>query len=146
QINELLRVSLDEILKRFQVVHLTGKGNLDISVHKKGYVQYEYLNQEIKDIYAITDMAITRGGANSLAELAYLKKKALVIPLAGKASRGEQVLNARLFVRKFGWSMISGDITRKDFINIVELAFNNEFNDEEKFENGIEKVVKLLLS
>ncbi|MFH1284715.1 MAG: undecaprenyldiphospho-muramoylpentapeptide beta-N-acetylglucosaminyltransferase [Candidatus Peregrinibacteria bacterium] len=146
QINELVRASLDELLKRFQVVHIAGKGNLDIGVNKKGYVQYEYLDEQLKDVYAICDMAVTRGGANSLAELAFLKKKALVIPLGGEASRGEQVLNARAFVRRFGWSMISGDITREDFINNVEMAFNNEFNDSEKFKNGTGEIVKLILS
>ena len=49
------------------------------------------------------------------------------------------------FVREFGWSMISGDITREDFINNVETAFNNEVRDVE-FKTGIKDVVDLILN
>lgn len=144
QINKLVRASLNELIKKFQIVHITGKGNLDIGVHKKGYVQYEFLEEQLKDVYAISKLVISRGGANSLAEFAFLKKKVLVIPLAGQASRGEQVDNAKFFVRKFGWSMISGDITREDFIKNVELVFKNEINSGEKFKNGLNDVIKLI--
>ncbi|MFH1218371.1 MAG: undecaprenyldiphospho-muramoylpentapeptide beta-N-acetylglucosaminyltransferase [Candidatus Peregrinibacteria bacterium] len=145
QINELVRAGLDELLKKFQIVHLVGKGNLDISVKRTGYVQYEYLEQQMKDVLAMCDMAITRGGANSLFELAILGKKALVIPLTGEATRGDQELNAAVFVRKFGWSMISGDISREDFISNVELAFENEFNREAKVKNGSKEIVDIIL-
>lgn len=144
QINDLVRVSLDELTKKFQIVHITGKGNLDIGVHKKGYVQYEFLEEQLKDVYAISELAVSRGGANSLAELAFLKKKVLVIPLANKASRGEQVDNASFFVRKFGWSMISGDISRENFITNIELVFKNEINSGESFKNGLNDVIKLI--
>lgn len=144
QINELVRASLDELVKKFQIVHIVGKGNLDIGVHKKGYVQYEFLNEQLKDIYAISELVISRGGANSLSEFAFLKKKVLVIPLETGASRGEQVDNASYFVRNFGWSMISGEITREDFIKNIELVFNNGDNKEANFKNGLKSVINLL--
>ena len=54
QINELVKAALDELLKKFQIVHITGKGKLDIGVHKTGYAQYEFLNEELPDVYAIS--------------------------------------------------------------------------------------------
>ncbi len=146
QINELIRASLEELVKRFQIVHIVGKGNLDIGVNKRGYVQYEFLGPELADVYAMSEMVVTRGGANVLAELALLKKKVLVIPLSGEASRGDQMENAQLFVRKFGWSMISGNISREDFINNIMLTFNNEPNYDSSYKNGLKAVVDLILN
>ncbi|MFA5821319.1 MAG: UDP-N-acetylglucosamine--N-acetylmuramyl-(pentapeptide) pyrophosphoryl-undecaprenol N-acetylglucosamine transferase, partial [Candidatus Gracilibacteria bacterium] len=144
QINKLVRESLDELLKRYQIVHVTGRGNLDIGIHKTGYAQYEYLDEQLPDVYATSDMVVTRGGANSLFEIALMRKKALIIPLA-MATRGDQLENAKYFVREMGWSMLAGDIERKDFIDGVELAFRNEVNKSARIENGVENIVNLLL-
>ena len=48
-------------------------------------------------VYSATDVAVTRGGANTLFELASLAIPALVIPLPKGASRGDQIDNARYF-------------------------------------------------
>ncbi len=145
QINELVRGALDELLKKFQIVHIRGRGNLDISLKRRGYQQYEYLDEPLKDIYAICEMIISRGGANSLFEIALLKKKALIIPL-GNATRGEQVENARIFVGKLGWSMLSGEIKTADFLKSVEMAFESEVKGKLEFKNGTGEIVKLILA
>jgi UDP-N-acetylglucosamine--N-acetylmuramyl-(pentapeptide) pyrophosphoryl-undecaprenol N-acetylglucosamine transferase len=144
QINGLVRSSLDELLKRFQIVHIVGKGNLDIGVHKKGYVQYEFLEDQLKNVYAMSEMVVSRGGANSLCELALLNKKVLIIPIGLEASRGEQTNNAHYFVKNFCWSMISGDISREDFISNVELTFLNDPNKDFKLKNGLDDILKLI--
>lgn len=145
QINELVKESLDELLKKFQVVHLTGKGNLDIGVHKKGYKQYEFLNEDLKNIYAISEMVVTRGGANSLFEIALLRKKALIMPLGQEASRGDQIENAKIFSKELGWGMICGKITSSQFISAITLAFENEVNKSKKFKNGTAEITNLIL-
>lgn len=145
QINNLIRSGVDELLKKFQIVHVRGRGNLDISLHKKGYVQYEYLDEHLKDVYAMCELVISRGGANSLAEIAILKKKALIIPLGTQVSRGDQIDNAKVFVRKFGWGMLSGDIGREDFVKAVELIFQSKVNKVENFKNGVDEIVKMIL-
>ncbi len=144
QINELTRASLEELLKKFQIVHIVGKGNLDISIHKTGYKQYEFLDSELKDVYKMCEMVITRGGANSLFELALVKKKVLVIPLETSGSRGEQMENARVFANNLGWSLLSGEITREDFISNIELTFRNVQNAEVEYKNGVVEIVKLI--
>lgn len=145
QINKLIEGSLEELLKRFQIVHVRGRGNLNMALKKPGYVQYEFLDQELADVYALAELVITRGGANSLAELALLKKKALVIPLSADASRGDQIDNSKFFARKFNWSLLNGKIGHEDFIRAIELAYENEINKDEELENGVEEVVKLIL-
>ncbi|MDD3861847.1 MAG: undecaprenyldiphospho-muramoylpentapeptide beta-N-acetylglucosaminyltransferase [Candidatus Gracilibacteria bacterium] len=147
QINKLVRSNLDELLKKFQIVHVVGRGNLDIGIHKTGYKQYEYLDENLKDVYAICDLMISRGGANSLAEMALLKKKAVVIPLSTETSRGDQIENSRVFVRKLGWSMLSGNVSKQDFIDAVFLAFNNPTKiTGNEIPNGTDEIVQLILN
>ena len=39
----------------------------------KGYVQYEYIKQELADLFALSDIVISRAGANAICELNALK-------------------------------------------------------------------------
>ncbi len=144
QINTLVRNNLGELLKKFQIIHLCGRGNLDISAYKRGYKQFEYLNDELKDVYAISEIVISRGGANSLAEIAYLKKKCLVIPLI-IGSRGDQVDNAKVFGKKFGWSVLEGEFSNDDFLQALELLKKNSKNTS-KLQNGVSKIAEEILS
>lgn len=105
-VNKAVRGILDDLLKDFQIIHLCGKNNVDTSLkNKEGYVQFEYVQKELKDIFALSDLVISRAGANAICELLALHKPNLLIPLSAKASRGDQVLNARSFERQ-GFSMV----------------------------------------
>lgn len=105
-VNQAVREALPELLKDWQIVHLCGRGKLDESLRRrKGYVQYEYIQEELPDLFALCDLVISRAGANAICELLALRKPALLIPLSAKASRGDQLLNARSFERQ-GFSMV----------------------------------------
>lgn len=100
-VNEAVRSVLPELLKRFDVIHLCGKGKLDQTLTAlNGYVQYEYISDELKDLFALSDIVISRAGANSICEFLALRKPSLLIPLSAAASRGDQILNARSFERQ----------------------------------------------
>lgn len=97
-VNEAVRKVLPELLKDYQVVHLCGKGKTDNSLNNiEGYVQFEYISEEMRDLFAISDIVISRAGANAICELLALKKPNLLIPLSANASRGDQILNANHF-------------------------------------------------
>ena len=105
-VNNAVRAILPELLKDFQVIHLCGKDKLDESLKDlKGYVQFEYIKDELKDLFALADVVISRAGANAICELLALHKPNLLIPLSANASRGDQILNARSFERQ-GFSMV----------------------------------------
>ncbi len=105
-VNNAVRAILPELLKAFQVIHLCGKGKIDESLNGlDGYVQFEYIKQELKDLFALTDIVISRAGANAICELLALRKPNLLIPLSINASRGDQILNARSFERQ-GFSLV----------------------------------------
>ena len=98
-VNEAVEAALDELLKTFDVVHLCGQGKADDTAPRPGYVRFEYVNQEMADVLAISDVVVSRAGANAVFELLALKKPAVLIPLPLEASRGDQILNAQYFER-----------------------------------------------
>lgn len=100
-VNTAIRRILPELLKTFQVVHLCGKGKLDSSLENTtGYVQFEYIEKELADLFALADIVVSRAGANAICELLELRKPALLIPLGSNASRGDQILNAESFKKQ----------------------------------------------
>lgn len=105
-INIAVREALDELLEDFQIVHLCGKDNVDnLLLDKKGYKQFEYVKTELKDLFAMTDLVISRAGANAICELLALKKPNILIPLPLSCSRGDQILNAKSFESQ-GFSVV----------------------------------------
>ena len=65
----------------------------------------EIVKDDLKDIFAMADIVVSRAGANAICELLALKKPNLLIPLSAGASRGDQILNARSFEAQ-GFSMV----------------------------------------
>ena len=95
EINQMTEESYPHIKSIFQVVHVTGYGK-HTGIHDPSYAQFEYLDEELKHIYAITDVVVGRAGANSLYELALMKKPNILIPLKSSAHNHQQ-LNAEYF-------------------------------------------------
>lgn len=97
-VNTAIRKSLTDILKEFNIIHICGKGNVDESLlNTVGYRQYEYVDSELRDFFALADVVVSRAGANTICEISALRKPNILIPLSGAASRGDQILNAKSF-------------------------------------------------
>ena len=99
-VNVAVREALPELLKTFDVVHLCGKGKADESVSLPGYLQYEYISDEMADLFALADVVCSRAGANAVFELLALQKPMLLLPLSGASTRGDQELNAAYFEKR----------------------------------------------
>jgi UDP-N-acetylglucosamine--N-acetylmuramyl-(pentapeptide) pyrophosphoryl-undecaprenol N-acetylglucosamine transferase len=126
KVNTAIRNILPELLAQFQVIHLCGKGHLDESLRQTGYVQYEYIGAELKDIFALADVVVSRAGANSICELLALRKPNLLIPLSAAASRGDQILNARSFSKQgFSTVLEEEDITDERLLDMILDLYNN---------------------
>ena len=90
-----LRQALDK-LDDFDICHICGRGNLDPELEgRKGYKQIEFLDAELPDVLACTDIVLSRAGANALCEFQALGRPMLLIPYPKGASRGDQILNAK---------------------------------------------------
>ena len=126
-VNDNIRKILPDLLKEFQVVHLCGKGKTDESLNgTAGYVQYEYIKDELPDLFALADIVISRAGANAICEISELHKPNLLIPLSAKASRGDQILNARSFERQ-GFSMVleEEEITEAKLLDTIRQLYTD---------------------
>ena len=74
----------------------------------------------MKDFFAMADLIISRAGANSICEIAALNKPNILIPLSARASRGDQILNAKSY-KKQGFSEVIDEdtATAEDLVNTV---------------------------
>lgn len=152
-VNNAVRAILPELLKKYQIIHLCGKGKVDETLlHMEGYAQFEYIRDELKDLFAITDIVISRAGANAICELLALHKPNLLIPLSANASRGDQILNARSFERQ-GFSVV---LEEEELTNEVLLgAINSLYENRETYietmkksnqQNSIDTIIDLIES
>lgn len=127
-INETVFKSLNK-LKDFNIIHLVGKGNINTLATNKNYVQIEFTNN-IEDLYALSDIIISRAGSNVINEILALNKPNILIPLSKKASRGDQILNANYFKQK-GYSKV---IFEEDLsVYSLTKAINDVLNNKQKY-------------
>ena len=108
KLNQVLRESLGLLTRDYQVIHLCGKGKMDRQISNPEYIQFEYANETLPDLFAAASLIVSRAGANSLYEILALQKPHVLVPLSIKVSRGDQVQNARYF-EKQGVSRIVDD-------------------------------------
>lgn len=127
-VNNAVRGILPELLNDFQIIHLCGKGKLDESLlHMEGYAQFEYIKDELRDLFTLSDIVISRAGANAICELVALRKPNLLIPLSRNASRGDQILNAYSF-EKQGFSLVMEEenITNEALLTAIHTLYDNQ--------------------
>lgn len=130
-VNEAIRAILPDLIRKYQVIHICGKGKVDKSFYNTtGYYQFEYVNTELKDLFAAADIVVSRAGANVICELLAMKKPNLLIPLPASSSRGDQILNANSF-KKQGYSDVleEENMTNDTLLN----AINNLYENREKY-------------
>ena len=140
-INNAIRDNLDVLLQKFQIVHLCGQGKVDTSLEsKQGYRQFEYIKKELADIFALSDVVISRAGANAICELLALRKPNILIPLSAAASRGDQILIARSF-EKQGFSVVieEENLTNESLIKAIEEVYNHQDKYIDAMKNSSQK-------
>jgi UDP-N-acetylglucosamine--N-acetylmuramyl-(pentapeptide) pyrophosphoryl-undecaprenol N-acetylglucosamine transferase len=129
-VNEAVRENLPALLKDFQIVHICGKDKMDnLKLTIPGYRQFDFVKAELCDLFALSDIVISRAGANSICELLALRKPNILVPLPSGSSRGDQLLNADSF-RRQGYSMVVPDDELTDRITD---AVHELYRDREKY-------------
>lgn len=151
RLNKVLRATLPDLCEDYQIVHLCGKGNVDADLlSKANYYQFEYADKEMADLFAASDLIVSRAGANTLYEILALEKPHLLIPLPLSSSRGDQIQNARYFQQQ-GISRVLDDelLTTATFLQeINELNKQKEMLVEKmkqlKIESATLKIISLI--
>lgn len=150
-VNKAIRVILPQLLEKYQVIHICGKGKLDETLNSlKGYAQFEYMKNALRDIFALADVVVSRAGANAICELLALRKPNLLIPLPAAASRGDQILNARSFLQQ-GFSMVMNEeeISSEKLLSAIDHLYNNRQSyvtamTQSTQQNSIDKILELI--
>lgn len=135
-VNDTVREILPKILSDFQVVHICGKEKVDnLMLNIKGYKQFEYICDELKDVYAMSDIVISRAGANSICEILALCKPNILLPLS-VGTRGDQILNAASFAEQ-GYSVVVRE-EALDPSNLVE-KINDVYKNRQLYIDAMKK-------
>lgn len=152
-INTALRAMLPQLLEKYDVIHICGKGNLDESLaDTPGYRQYEFLSDGLRNLYALADVVISRAGANVICELLALKKPNILIPLPLDQSRGDQILNAESF-EKQGFSYVLDQHAMEKDSTLLSTAIETVYAKREQYiaameqsqqGNGVDQVIAVL--
>ena len=147
-INQAVLGDLDKLCSRYNIIHLTGKGNASSHKHTN-YNQIESTNN-VPYLMSISDIVVGRAGAGVVFECAYMHKPMLLIPLQNGQSRGDQVQNAQYFYN-LGCAKILEEfkLSPTSLLKSIELALANtkEMTTNLKkldLSAGKEKVIKLI--
>ncbi|MEI3164079.1 MAG: undecaprenyldiphospho-muramoylpentapeptide beta-N-acetylglucosaminyltransferase [Lachnospirales bacterium] len=151
KVNNSVRELLSKLLPKYDIVHLCGKGNLDESLSdKEGYKQFEYISDELPDLFAMADMVISRAGSNAICEFLALHKPMLLIPLGKNASRGVQILNAESF-KKQGFAEVIDEekMTKGSLFDTINRVYENRQSyidamESSQASDGIKSVMDII--
>lgn len=61
-INSAVRAALPKLERTFDIVHICGAGKAEKELDSASYKQYEFISNELSDVFAVTDVVISRAG------------------------------------------------------------------------------------
>lgn len=96
EVNRLVEAILPGLKGKAAIAHQTGPGNPAAEPPGPYYRGFEFVGSELPDILAASSMVVGRAGAGTVWESSIAGLPMILIPLAGRESRGDQVDNARM--------------------------------------------------
>lgn len=127
-INEAVFDCLDNLLKKYRVVHLTGETDYPkfSGFRKPGYEVFSWVDPlKIDGLYRLADIVVSRAGANTVSELMIVKRPCLLIPIPW-SHQDEQLKNATR-ARDFGLArvIIQRELTPKMLLGEIDNLVRN---------------------
>lgn len=150
-VNDAIVDLLPTLVRDYDIIHLCGKGKTNEDVKDvQGYCQFEYVREEMPDVFAAADIIISRAGANAICEILALKKPHILIPLPAGASRGDQILNADSFEKQgFSYVLHEENLTNEELLKAISYVRENsakyvEAMNKSEAGNAIETIIGLI--
>lgn len=136
-LNRRVLAALPELVKRWNIIHIVGQGKAVSGDFGPNYRQFEFLGKEMKLAYAIADLALCRAGASSIFELAAARIPMLLVPLGLHQSRGDQIINAKIFAKK-GWAEYchEADLTPEHLVSSVDALLSRSVDVKHRLEQA----------
>lgn len=155
-INKVVWNNINSLLSKYNVVHICGEGKvknpeeilkmLGNDTYLASYRAFAFVDKELRDLYTLSDVIISRAGANTLSEIKYFNKPSILIPLSKKVSRGDQLKNAEVFAREHKVVVMNEEnFENEEFIkNIEELvALRDNQPPNERKHTAASNIIKL---
>ena len=163
-INSVITKIVPDLLKKYRLFHVCGESLKKYDYHRLSKLRMGF-DAKLRDNYYITpvldyqkvgevlktaDLIIGRSGANTIAEIAFHKKKAILIPLPW-GGKNEQLENA-LYLKEIGISEIIEQknlnpiILQEKITDMLETYkdINNKYLSVNWFTQGKEKLAGLI--
>jgi UDP-N-acetylglucosamine--N-acetylmuramyl-(pentapeptide) pyrophosphoryl-undecaprenol N-acetylglucosamine transferase len=135
-INEAILDALPELVKKYQIIHQTGKSNfkevretakviLEKSEQKLRYKPFDYLNNlAMRMSYGAADLIISRGGS-TIFEIANVGSPSIIIPIPESISH-DQLSNAFSYARSGAATVIEeNNLTTEILTTEIEKILSN---------------------
>lgn len=154
-INEEVYKIKDRLSAKYNVIHITGERDhyKYKALNSGGYRVLAFVDpREIHKYYREADLIISRSGANTVSEILYLKRPAILIPLP-RTFMDEQVKNAR-YAESMGTARVltEPDVNPESLLGEINYVFENWQKITEKARrfispdsNSSEKLVDLIM-
>jgi len=150
-LNNAVWNNFNTLLKKYNVIHLVGKGKFNKSLSNKDYIQLEQTN-DMSKIYHSTDYVMSRAGSNTVFEIMALHLPSVLVPLPKTESRGDQIDNAKELSQKGLCKLLfQENIDSKSLINTLsqlEKDKNKIVSNliKQDFSQGNKKIVEVILN
>lgn len=150
-INKLVWNNAQTLSKKYNIVHIVGKGNINSRINIQNYKQFEFVSN-IQDFFDMSDIAVCRSGANTLFELMAVGLPALLIPLPKLESRGDQIDNANHFSRKGYFEVLEQEkATNQKFVQMIDQTYSKKDALKKNMssiqkDSANQKIVQIILS
>lgn len=145
-INLHIQSLLPRLLDKYTIIHQTGdtkeyvdyeqllgyRRQLAEELKKNYLLRKHFLDDEIGYIFSLTDLVVSRAGANIYFELLALKKPAILIPLPWSANK-EQQRHAELFKKAGLGEIFIQSQTSEDLYVLINNMINNLGNYKGRF-------------
>jgi UDP-N-acetylglucosamine--N-acetylmuramyl-(pentapeptide) pyrophosphoryl-undecaprenol N-acetylglucosamine transferase len=147
KINKVISDSLYELLKKYKLIHQTGKLDYDEFKKKresfpsdlqKNYEVYDFIDPaDVPNVFDRADIVVSRAGANTLSEIMVTKRPAVLIPIPWTAY-DEQTENAKM-VENIGLAKVleEKDLSTQNLLNKLDEVVKNWKNMVNKSDNSI---------
>lgn len=154
KINNVLWGLLPSLAEKFYIIHQCGASGIQegkkYEKQTQDYFAFDFIGEELADIYACSDVVIARAGAGTVNELAHFGIYAIFVPLR-PVQNDEQTKNAEWFLRENKGLIIEQDVFSGSYLllELENIRYHDLHRNREnicKISESAEKIIHLLYS
>lgn len=134
-LNDLVLDNLTALTANWQIIHLTGPADAERALQaraklspkaQKHYLPIGFVGPELVELLDLSDLVISRAGANTLYELAAMGKPSILVPLPFAANDHQRANAAYFAARQAAISIEQADLTGEKLLDLITALINNK--------------------